>query len=181
VIGLLVDKDDLINYQLLIIYQLLIRTFTYQPTIRPSYYQPTVDTDRDNPLSRIMCPPITPPDTVCYTMKIWLLFCFSGKKIVSLVQNEEEEWKNEYGRGWQRQKGQDCLGWYGKRDKPQYFVDKVKDKRRTKNNNLQFHSLDKNFRFVLGGLSRCFNCIRSIVKLDTQHTWPYLTNYQPCW
>jgi hypothetical protein len=32
-VGLLVDKDDLINYQLLIIYQLLIRTFTYQPTV----------------------------------------------------------------------------------------------------------------------------------------------------
>ncbi len=32
-LGLLVDKDDLINYQLLIIYQLLIRTFTYQPTV----------------------------------------------------------------------------------------------------------------------------------------------------
>jgi hypothetical protein len=30
---MLVDKDDLINYQLLIIYQLLIRTFTYQPTV----------------------------------------------------------------------------------------------------------------------------------------------------
>ena len=33
IIGILVDKDDLINYQLLIIYQLLIRTFTYQPTV----------------------------------------------------------------------------------------------------------------------------------------------------
>ncbi len=33
IVGLLVDKDDLINYQLLIIYQLLIRTFTYQPTV----------------------------------------------------------------------------------------------------------------------------------------------------
>ena len=32
-LGLPVDKDDLINYQLLIIYQLLIRTFTYQPTV----------------------------------------------------------------------------------------------------------------------------------------------------
>jgi hypothetical protein len=32
-VGLLVDKDDLINYQLLFIYQLLIRTFTYQPTV----------------------------------------------------------------------------------------------------------------------------------------------------
>jgi hypothetical protein len=31
VVGLLVDKDDLINYQLLIIYGLLI--FTYQPTV----------------------------------------------------------------------------------------------------------------------------------------------------
>ena len=33
ILGLPVDKDDLINYQLLIIYQLLIRTFTYQPTV----------------------------------------------------------------------------------------------------------------------------------------------------
>jgi hypothetical protein len=32
-VGILVDKDDLINYQLLIIYQLLIRTFAYQPTV----------------------------------------------------------------------------------------------------------------------------------------------------
>jgi hypothetical protein len=32
-LGILVDNDDLINYQLLIIYQLLIRTFTYQPTV----------------------------------------------------------------------------------------------------------------------------------------------------
>ncbi len=32
-VGFPVDKDDLINYQLLIIYQLLIRTFTYQPTV----------------------------------------------------------------------------------------------------------------------------------------------------
>jgi hypothetical protein len=44
---MLVDKDDLINYQLLIIYQLLIRTFTYQPTVDKTIvsrdYQPTVD------------------------------------------------------------------------------------------------------------------------------------------
>jgi hypothetical protein len=33
VVGILVDKDDLINYQLLIIYGLLIRIFTYQPTV----------------------------------------------------------------------------------------------------------------------------------------------------
>ncbi len=33
---------------------------------------------RDNPLSRIICAPIDPLVTVCYTMKIWLLFCFSG-------------------------------------------------------------------------------------------------------
>jgi hypothetical protein len=33
IIGLLVDKDDLTNYQLCINYQLLIRTFTYQPTV----------------------------------------------------------------------------------------------------------------------------------------------------
>ncbi len=32
-VGLLVDKDDLINYQLLIIYELLLRIFTYQPTV----------------------------------------------------------------------------------------------------------------------------------------------------
>ncbi len=33
VLGLLVDEDDLTNYQLLINYQLVIRTFTYQPTV----------------------------------------------------------------------------------------------------------------------------------------------------
>ncbi len=32
-VGILVDKDDLINDQLLITYQLLMRTFTYQPTV----------------------------------------------------------------------------------------------------------------------------------------------------
>jgi hypothetical protein len=32
-IGILVDKDDHINYQLLIIYGLLLRIFTYQPTV----------------------------------------------------------------------------------------------------------------------------------------------------
>jgi hypothetical protein len=32
-VGLLVDKDDLVNYPILIDYQLLIRTFTYQPTV----------------------------------------------------------------------------------------------------------------------------------------------------
>jgi hypothetical protein len=32
-VGLLVDKDDLINYQLLIIYGLSLRIFTYQPTV----------------------------------------------------------------------------------------------------------------------------------------------------
>jgi hypothetical protein len=31
--GILVDKDDLTNYSILINYQLLIRTFTYQPTV----------------------------------------------------------------------------------------------------------------------------------------------------
>jgi hypothetical protein len=39
---ILVDKDDLINYQLLIIYQLLTRTLLInQLLIRPSCYQPT--------------------------------------------------------------------------------------------------------------------------------------------
>jgi hypothetical protein len=32
-VGLLVDKYDLINYQFLIIYGLLLRIFTYQPTV----------------------------------------------------------------------------------------------------------------------------------------------------
>ena len=32
-VGILVDKDDLTNYQLLINYQLLRRTFTYPPTV----------------------------------------------------------------------------------------------------------------------------------------------------
>ena len=32
-VEILVDKDDLINYQLVINYGLLIRIFTYQPTV----------------------------------------------------------------------------------------------------------------------------------------------------
>ena len=32
-LGILVDKDDLIKYQLLIIYGLLLMIFTYQPTV----------------------------------------------------------------------------------------------------------------------------------------------------
>jgi hypothetical protein len=32
-VGILVDKDDLINYQLVISYGLLIRILTYQPTV----------------------------------------------------------------------------------------------------------------------------------------------------
>ncbi len=45
VLGFLVDKDELINYQLLIIYGLLLRIFTYQPTVdKTILYQPTVDT-----------------------------------------------------------------------------------------------------------------------------------------
>jgi hypothetical protein len=93
-LGLLVDKDDLINYQLLTNYQLLIRTFTYQPTvdktIRGINQLLTLEgllmivdkvwkltntgrvdwmlgphTHRDNPVSRIMCAPVAPPVTVC--------------------------------------------------------------------------------------------------------------------
>ena len=32
-LGILVDNDDLINYQLVISYGLLIRILTYQPTV----------------------------------------------------------------------------------------------------------------------------------------------------
>ena len=32
-VGILVDKDDLIYYQFVISYGLLIRIFTYQPTV----------------------------------------------------------------------------------------------------------------------------------------------------
>ena len=42
-IWLPVDKDNLVNYQLVIRYRLLIRILTNQPTIRPSPFQPTVD------------------------------------------------------------------------------------------------------------------------------------------
>jgi hypothetical protein len=38
-----------------------------------------------NPLSRIICVPIVHPVTVCDTMKIWLLFCFSGIFFQSLI------------------------------------------------------------------------------------------------
>ncbi len=91
---MLVDTDDLINYQLLIIYQLLIRTFTYQPTVDTTIVTinllltlegllmivdkvwkltNTVRVGLDarsshaqtQSTSRILCAPIAPPVTVC--------------------------------------------------------------------------------------------------------------------
>ncbi len=50
-------------------------------------------TDRDNPLSRIMCAPIAPPVTVSHTMKIWLLFCFSWRKRRRKRQNVFWTWQ----------------------------------------------------------------------------------------
>ena len=65
----------------------------------------------------------TVPDTVCsycppchgvlllhYEMTTFLFFLDVLEKLPSIVQNEEEECKIEYGRGCQRQKGQNCLG-----------------------------------------------------------------------
>ena len=87
-------------------------------------------THRDNPLSRIMCGPIAPPVTVCHTVKIGLLFYAGGKSLSdtstcagvksTVIHTSVNIFETS------------------KRDNPQYFVDKVKDKRRNKNNNLEF-------------------------------------------
>jgi hypothetical protein len=55
VLGMLVDKDDLINYQLPIIYGLLVRIFTYQPTVDKTSHSQTQSTFPDNVCS--YCPP----------------------------------------------------------------------------------------------------------------------------
>jgi len=72
-VGLLVDKDDLINYQslsstncwrgLLLINQLLYGNWQTQ---QGSDWMFGPHTHRDNPLSRIMFAPIDPPVTVCH-------------------------------------------------------------------------------------------------------------------
>ena len=55
-----------------------------------------------------------------------------------------------------------------KRDKSQYFVDKVKDKRRTKNNNLEFHSLDKTFVLFWGAYHAVSTALEVLLNL-THH------------
>jgi len=121
-------------------------------------------THRDNLLSRIMCVPIAPPVTVCHTVKIGLLF-FKKNSIprVKMVKRSDKTNTGEGGKGKKSRTVSDDSGGKSlsdtstsagvkstvirtsvnifeasKRDKPQYFVDKVKDKRRTKNNNLEF-------------------------------------------
>ena len=47
-VGLLVDKDDLIKYQLLISYGLLVRIFTYQPTVDKTSHSQRQSTFPDN-------------------------------------------------------------------------------------------------------------------------------------
>ena len=55
-----------------------------------------------------------------------------------------------------------------KRDKPSYFVDKVKNKRRTKNNNLEFHSLDKTFVLFWGTYHTVSTALEVLLNL-THH------------
>jgi hypothetical protein len=47
-LGILLDKDDLIKYQLLINYGLLVRIFTYQPTVSKSSHTERQTTFPDN-------------------------------------------------------------------------------------------------------------------------------------
>jgi hypothetical protein len=101
-------------------------------------------------------------------VKIGLLFCFFSSRLSSFfnpVANKQTDKKNT-GEGGKGKKGRTVSDDAGgkslsdtstsagvkstvihtsvnifevsKRDKPQYFVDKVKDKRRTKNNNFEF-------------------------------------------
>jgi hypothetical protein len=92
-------------------------------------------TQTDNPLSRIMCAPIVPPVTVCHC-EIGLLSCFFVKKFYSLCQNALSDTSTSAGVKSTVIITSVNIFEVSKRDKPQYFVDKVKDKRRNKNNNL---------------------------------------------
>ena len=126
-------------------------------------------THRDNPVSRIMCAPVPPPVTVCKHLKIQKkigLFVFlknfhPPKMVKSDKTNTGEGGKGKKGKTVSDDAGGKSLSdtstsagvkstairtsvnifEVSKRDKPQYFVDKVKDKRRTKNNNLEFDGL----------------------------------------
>jgi hypothetical protein len=109
-------------------------------------------THRDNPVSRIMCAPVDPP-VRCVTKKIgwfifsknkkrrklenWrLLFCFFSKK--NPCKNVLSDTSTSTGVKSTVIRTSVNIFEVSKRNKQQYFVDKVKDKRRTKNNNLEF-------------------------------------------
>jgi hypothetical protein len=105
-----------------------------------------------------------PPVTVCHTVKIGLLFSFLKKNSIPRTKMVKRNDKTNTGEGDKDKKGRTVLNDTGgkslsdtstsagvksteihtsvnifeesKRDKSQYFVDKVKDKRRTKNNNV---------------------------------------------
>jgi hypothetical protein len=124
-------------------------------------------TDRDNPVSRIMCVPIAPPVTLKIQKKKWTTFLFFLKKIsIPCAKMVKRSDKTNTGEGDKDKKGRTVSDDVGgkslsdmsvsvgvksttihtsvnmyevsKRDKSQYFVDKDMDKRRTKNNNLEF-------------------------------------------
>ncbi len=92
-------------------------------------------THRDNPVSRIMCAPVAPP--VTYTGE-----GDKGKKgrTVSDDAGGKSLSDTSTSAGVKSTVIRTSVNIFetSKSDKPQYFVDKVKDKRRTKNNNLEF-------------------------------------------
>ncbi len=99
VLGMLVDKDDLINYQLLIIYQLLIRTFTYQPTVDKTIVAVNqlltlegllMIVDKVWKLTNTVRVGLDARTDLKIEKKIGLFFCFSEKKIASCKNGEEE-------------------------------------------------------------------------------------------
>ncbi len=49
--------------------------------------------------------------TVCHTENFHYFFVCFLKKFHPSCKNGEEEWQNEYGRGWQRQKGTSLIRW----------------------------------------------------------------------
>ena len=141
------------------------------------------------------------PDNVCsycppchghsVTQKIWLLFCFSGifflffpSSIFLFSQNEEEDWPNEYGR-------LTCVGgfwtppwltWCGLNKHLRSSGKRWTKRTHTHHTHTHTaYSLTDAPIHIHFPLCLTHQYIRSTVKLDTPHTWPYLTNYQPCW
>ncbi len=103
-------------------------------------------THRDNPLSRIMCVPIAPPVTVFFSIPIrgkrgrTASDDAGGQSLSDTSTSARGQCVGESSTGVKSTVIRTSVNMFeaSKRDKPQYFVDVLKDKRRTKNDNLEF-------------------------------------------